>query len=216
MNTNEFFNKLKSENLSKLEKVSHISRQALHSASKNRNMKLDNLSSVAKALNFQVVLVPRRTEENLMSSLALFGAPLANSKNGTLSLTESVGEALKRARQDGVYESLVPYVLWKNVNQLHPLNLVAEAYSVNQVNVFGYFVEMAQAFRPHEKFRLMLKILEPARSPTEEFLVAATKTHFPELFLKNKLAVKWNLKVRGSVDDHLQRWEKWAQSPANY
>ncbi len=215
MNTNEFFNKLKSENLSKLEKVSHISRQALHSASKNKNMKLDNLCLVAKALNFQVVFTPRRTEENLMSSLALLGAPLAHSKNGTLSLSESVGEALTRARQDGVYESLVPYVLWKNVNQLNPLNLVAEAYSVNQVNVFGYFVQMAQAFRPHEKFRLMLKILEPARSPTEEFLVAGTKTQFPELFLKNKLAVKWNLKVRGSVNDHLQRWEKWAQSPSN-
>ncbi len=215
MNTTEFFNKLKSENLSKLEKVSHISRQALHSASKNRNMKLDNLTSLAKALNFQVVFTPRRTEENLMSSLALLGAPLAHSKNGTLSLSESVGEALTRARQDGVYESLLPYVLWKNVNQLNPLELVAEAYSVNQVNVFGYFVQMAQAFRPHEKFRLVLKILEPARSLTEEFLVAGTKTQFPELFLKNELAVKWNLKVRGSVDDHLQRWEKWAQSPSN-
>lgn len=215
MNTTEFFNKLKSENLSKLEKDSHVSRQALHSASKNRNMKLDNLSSVAKALNFQVVITPRRTEENLMSSLALLGAPLAHSKNGTLSLTECVGEALKRARQDGVYESLVPYVLWQNVDQMNPLHLVAEAYSVNQVNVFGYFVELAQAFRPHEKFSYMLKLLEPAQSTNVEFLVPTTKTHFPELFLKNNLAVKWNLKVRGSVDDHLQRWEKWAQSPSN-
>lgn len=74
---------------------------------------------------------------------------------------------------------------------------------------------MAQAFRPHEKFSFMLKLLEPARSPNEEFLVPTTKTHFPELFLKNTLANKWNLKVRGSVDDHLQRWEKWAQSPSN-
>lgn len=215
MDTNEFFKKLKSANLSKLEKVSHISRQALHSASKNKNMKLDNFSSVAKALNFQVVLTPRRTEENLMSSLAFFGAPVAHSKDGTLSFTESVGEALIKARQDGIYESLVPYVLWKNLNQLNPLNLVAEAYSANQVNVFGYFVEMAQAFRAHEKFEFMLKLMEPARSPTDEFLVVATKTQFPELFLKNKLAVKWNLKVRGSVDDHLQRWEKWAQSPSS-
>ena len=215
MNTTEFFNKLKSENLSQLEKDSHVSRQALHSATKNRNMKLNNLSSVAKALNFQVVLTPRRTEENLMSSLALLGAPLAHSKNGTLSLTECVREALTRARQDGVYESLVPYVLWKNADRLSPLNLVAEAYSVNQVNTFGYFVEMAQAFRPHEKFSFMLKLLEAARSTNEEFLVLTTKTHFPELFSKNNLAVKWNLKVRGSVQDHLQRWEKWAQSPSN-
>jgi hypothetical protein len=215
MKTAEFFNKLKSENLSQLEKDSHVSRQALHSASKSRNMKLDNLSSVAKALNFQIVLTPRLTEENLMSSLALLGAPLAHSKNGTLSLYESVSEALKRSREDGVYESLVPYVLWKNVDQLNPLKLVAKAYSTNQVNVLGYFIEMAHAFRPHEKFSFILKLLEPAKSLTEEFLVSSTKTHFPELFLKNKLAIKWNLKVRGSVDDHLQRWEKWAQSPSS-
>lgn len=215
MNTTEFFNKLKSENLSQLEKDSHVSRQALHSATKSRNMKLDNLNSVAKALNFQVTLTPRQTEENLMSSLALFGAPLAHSKKGTLSLTESVREALKRAREDGVYESLLPYVLWKNADQLNPLEVVAEAYTTNQVNVLGYFVEMAQAFRPHEKFSFMLKLLEAAQSTKEEFLVSVTTTRFPELFRKNKLAVKWKLKVRGSVEDHLQRWEKWAQSPSN-
>ncbi len=215
MNTTEFFNKLKLENLSQLEKDSHVSRQALHAASKNRNMKLDNLSSVAKALNFQVTLTPSLTEENLMSSLALLGAPVAHSKNGTLSLTECMREALRKARYDGVYESLVPYVLWKNIDKLNPLNLVAEALSTNQVNVFGYFVEMAQAFRPHEKFSFMLKLLEVAKSPTEEFLVTTTKTHFPDLFSKNTLAAKWNLRVRGTANDHLQRWEKWVQSPSN-
>jgi hypothetical protein len=31
--------------------------------------------------------------------------------------------------------------------------------------------------------------------------------YFAELFLKNPLALKWNFKVRGTPEDHFQRWE---------
>ncbi|MBC7753666.1 MAG: hypothetical protein H7Z71_05475 [Moraxellaceae bacterium] len=211
MKTLDFFTQLKSQNLSHLEKETGLSRQALHNAVKTKNMKLDNLTTVAQALNFKVEFTPRLTEENLLSSLVKWGAPLAHSNEGNLSLEMSVQESLKRARGDGVYETLLPYVLHCNVKNLNPLKIVAAAFNANQVNVFGYFVEMARKFHPHEKFDEMLKLLEPAKSIPVEFLVLSTKSRFPELFDKNTLALKWNLKVRGQVQDHLQRWEKWEQ-----
>ena len=212
MKTAEFFKTLKAHNLSHLEKESGVSRQGLHNALKTHNMKLDNLSAVAKALHLNVEFSPTTDEENLMSSLARWGAPVAHSKDGNLSLDECVRETLKRARQDGVYETLLPYVLCLNVDKLNPLTLAACAFTENQVNVLGYFVDLAQHFHPNEKFKYILKLLEPAKSDKKEYLVLSTKSYFPELFEKNKLALKWNLKVRGTLTDHLQRWDKWEKS----
>lgn len=212
MKTTEFFKTIKAHNLSHLEKDTGVSRQALHNALKSHNMKLDNLSSVAKALKLEVQFSPLMNEENLMSSLARWGAPLAQSKDGNLSLDECVRETLKRARQDGVYETLLPYVLCLNAKKLDPLTLASSAFAENQVNTLGYFVDLAHHFQPNEKFKYLLRLLEPAKSKDKEFLVLPTHTHFPELFKKNKLALKWNLKVRGKVEDHLKRWEKWEKS----
>lgn len=212
MKTTEFFKTLGSQNLSHLERDSGVSRQALHNATKTHNMKLDNLTSVAKALNLQVELTPRLTEKNLLASLAKWGAPLAHSKDGNLSFEQTVREALKRSREDGVYETLLPYLLYCNVGTMNSQQVVAAALFENQVNALGYFVELANRFRPHDKFKLMLKLLEPAKFLEKEYLVLSTKSHYPELFEKNDLALKWNLKTRGSVDGHLQRWVKWDQS----
>lgn len=215
MNTTEFFKVLKSQNLSHLEKDSGLSRQALHSAVKSHNMKLENLSALAKTLKLQVEFTPVKTEKNLMSSLSKWGAPLAHTKDGSLSLTACVRESLKQARHDGVYETLVPYVLCLNVEKLNPFELVAAAFLENQVNVLGYFVELANHFHSHAKFKYLLDLLRPAKNEQKEFLVLSTRTHFPELFEKNNLALKWNLLVRGNVEDHLQRWKKWEASPKN-
>lgn len=212
MNSTDFFKTLKSQNLSHLEKDIGVSRQALHNALKTHNMKLDNLSIVAKALNLKVEFIPITNEENVMSSLAKWGAPLAHSKNGNLSVEDCVRETLNLARHDGIYESLLPYVLYLNVKNINPLKLAATAYMENQVNVLGYFVELAHLFRPNAKFQFLLRLLEPAKSDDKEFLVLSTKSHFPEMFEKNKLALKWNLKVRGNEHDHLLRWEKWEKS----
>jgi hypothetical protein len=114
-----------------------------------------------------------------------------------------------------VYETFIPYLLAINVNKVEPLVLAAKSFEVSQVNVLGYFVEMAQEFRPHLNFENLLKYLSVAKSLENEFLIKDEKTSFPELFAKNHLALKWNLKVRGSVQDHLNRWEKWEKSQKN-
>jgi hypothetical protein len=212
MKTADFFNALKSQNLTHVEKDSGVSRQALHSALKSHNMKLDNLSRVAKAINLKLEFVPVRTEDNLLASLAKWGAPLAHLKDGSLSFEETVGESLKESRYDGVYETLVPYLMTLNLEKLNVHKLVATALFAEQVNVMGYFAELANRFHPHEKLQSLIKMLQPAKSSSNEFLVLTTKSNFPELFEKNKLAQKWNLKVRGSVDDHLLRWRKWKTS----
>ncbi len=207
-----FFNKMDSQNLSELERRTGVSRQALHNALKTHNMKLDNLSAVANAMNLSIHFRPRASEENLLSSLVRWGAPLAHSRGGTFSLNETVEEALKSSRKDGVYESLVPYLLVRNLSRLDPLALAAAAFRTKEVNTLAYFTEMANAFRPNAKFEFLLRLLNPAKNLNEEFLVKSTRSHFPELFLKNPLALKWNLKVRGTPEDHFQRWEKWENS----
>ena len=209
MNTSAFFKVLKAQNLSHLEEEVGLSRQALHNALKSHNMKLENLSKLAKSLNLQVEFSPLKNENNLMSSLVKFGAPLAHTKDGSLSLEECVRESLKQARHDGFYETLVPYVLCFNINKMNPLEMASAAFSVNQVNVLGYFVELANVFKPNVKFDYLLSLLKPAKSKKKELLVLTTKSHFPELFEKNELALKWNLLVRGNIEHHLERWKKW-------
>ncbi len=212
MEAPNFFSKLSSQNISELERRTGISRQALHNALRTHNMKLDNLSAVANAMNLSVHFRPRASEENLLSSLVHWGVPLAHSGGGTFSLTETVEEGLKSSRKDGAYESLIPYLLVRNLNGLDPLALGAAAFRTKEVNTLAYFTEMANAFGPNEKFKFLLHLLAPAKNPSREFLVKSTRSHFPELFLKNPLAVKWNLKVRGTPDDHFRRWEKWDNS----
>ncbi len=212
MKTADFFNSLKSENLTHLEKESGVSRQALHGAFNSHNMKLDNLNRVAKARKLKLEFLPVLTEDNLLASLAKWGAPLAHSKNGSFSLEETVGESLKKSRSDGLYETLVPYMLSLNLEKINVRKLAAVALDADQVNVLGYFVELSNQFNPHEKLRLLLDLLQPAKTPSKEFLVLTTKSNFPELFEKNKLALKWNLLVRGDVTDHMQRWNKWKMS----
>ena len=175
-------------------------------------MQLENVESVAKAMHLNVEFVPDKTEDNLLASLARFDVPVAHTKDGNLEFGDVVKESLGRSRKDGAYETYVPFLLAKNASKVDPLKLAAKAFEVGQVNVLGYFVEMARVFRPHSKFDHLLKLLAVAKNPQNEFLVLTEKTHFPELFEKNKLALKWNLKVRGTVDDHMQRWEKWAKS----
>lgn len=211
----EFFSQLEKQNLSALEHKAGISRQALHNALKSHNMKLLNLNSVAKAMQFDVVATPLRTESNLLASLAKYGVPVAHTKDGTLSFAEVVQKALVKAREDGAYETFLPYLLATNGDKLEPLKLAAKAFEVNQVNVLGYFTEMANLFKPSAALEELLRLLAPAQNNQTEFLVLATRSNFPELFEKNQLALKWNLKVRGTVQDHLDRWEKWVQSPNN-
>lgn len=215
METSAFFKKLAGESLTELERKTGVTRQALHNARKTQNMKLDNLRAVAKAMNFRLDFRPVTSEENLLSSLVEFGVPVAHSGEGTLSLTETVAEALKAARKDGAYESFTPYLLTVNVEKLDPLGLAAAAFQAKEVNALGYFVEMANAFHPHPRFKALLRLLEPAKDTSQEFLVRDKKTLFPELFAKNPLALKWNLKVRGTPENHFERWRKWQRSQRN-
>ena len=213
MRMKEFFSELKSKNLSHLEKKAGVSRQALHSALKSHNMKLENLRLVANAMLLDVEFSPVRTEENLLGSLARFGVPVAHSKDGNLQFDMTVAEGLLYSRKDGAYESFIPFLLIKNSMLVQPLKLAAKAFESDQVNVLGYFVEMAHQYRPDDRFESLIKLLAVAKKPKKEFLVLENKSQYIELFEKNHLALKWNLLVRGTVKDHMQRWEKWDQSP---
>jgi hypothetical protein len=212
MNTTEFFKHLKKENLSKLEKRAGVSRQALHQALHTQNMKLVNLNSLAKALDLRVELSPVPSEENLLASLARYGAPLAHSRGGSLSLEEALAESLNWSRRDGLYESVVPFVLIKNAKQLNVKKMVGLAYQNDQVNVLGYFAEMAQQYRSHGNLQMLLDLLVPGKESAKELLLLKTRMNFPELFERNPFAAKWNLWVRGRFADHRDRWEKWEES----
>ena len=212
MKANLFFKELKKQNLTQLEKSTDLSRQALHGALKSKNMQLKNLETVAQAMNYQVVLLPTETEENVLASLKKWGAPVAHSSDGTLDLEHTVLAAIKFSRKVGLYESLVPYVLVKNVSTLNLLKLMGLALQENQVYVLGYFVEMANSFRTHPKLVQLLEFLSPMKGHKRETLVVSEKVNFPELFEKNSVALNWNLLVRGTLEDHLQRWGKWEKS----
>ncbi len=209
MEASGFFSKLNSENLSKLEREAGVTRQALHNARRTHNMKLDNLRAVARALNYDVNFQPVKSEENLLRSLVDYGVPVAHSGGGTLTLTEAVAEGVRAARKDGAYESFIPYLLAINADRLDPLALAAAAFQTKEVNTLGYFAEMANAFCPHRTFKVLLRLLERAKNKSQELLVRTTKSRYHELFTRNPFALKWNLKVRGTPENHFERWRKW-------
>lgn len=212
MKADLFFRELEKQNLSQLERSTDLSRQALHAALKSKNMQLKNLESVAKAMNYQVVMLPSQTEENVLASLKKWGAPVAHSADGTLDLENAVVAAMKLSRKEGLYESLTPYVLVRNVSRLKLLRLMGLAMQEDCVQVLGYFVDMANAFHPQAKFEKLLELLLPMRPEKKEMLVLSEKANFPELFGKNQAALRWNLLVRGRLEDHLHRWEQWEKS----
>lgn len=212
METSKFFQKLKAQNLSQLEQQAKVTRQALYNAMKTKNMKLDSLRAVAKAMSYKVELVPEVSENNLLSSLVRWGAPLAHSADGTLSLEETLVEACKQARKDGLFESVVPYVLFKNASKLNPNKLVGLAFQKELAYVVGYFAEVSHLFRPHANLQKVMKMLEAGKEEDRQLLVTTTKMNFPELFERNKVALKWNLLVRGNLEDHFDRWNKWERS----
>ncbi len=179
---------------------------------KTKNIKLDNLRSVAKAMNYKIELVPSLNEDNFLSSLVNWGAPLAHSGGGNLTLEVTVIEACKQARKDGIFESVVPFVLAKNAPNLNVNELVGLAFQNNQANVLGYFAELAHLFYPHSNLQKIIKLVESSKTEKRELLVTTTKMNFPELFERNAIALKWNLLVRGNVKDHLDRWSQWEQS----
>jgi hypothetical protein len=212
MNAAKFFQELQHQNLSALERQTKVTRQALHNALKTRNMKLDNLSTVAGAMNYQVELVPSLQEHNVLASLVKYGAPLAHSNDGNLPLELAVTEACKLSRKDGFYESVVPYVLAKNANCLKEYDLVGLAFQNNQPNVLGYFAELANMFRANTRLQKLMRLLDAGKPDTEELLVLTTQMNFPEMFTKNQAALNWKLLVRGNPEEHFNRWNKWEQS----
>lgn len=212
MNVRQFFANLKTQNLSELERTTTVSRQALYGALKTRNMKLQNLESVAKSLNYEVSFEPVKTEANVLASLARFGVPVAYEAGGSLSLEQAVAFGLELSREDGLFESVLPYALAVNAEKLNVPLLVGAAFELNQAKVLGYFAAMANHFRPHENLMELLRLLSPLKSSNRELLVRKNKVNFPELFEKNELALEWGLLVRGTAKYHLERWNKWAQS----
>ncbi|MBV2169140.1 MAG: hypothetical protein KUL82_10580 [Bdellovibrio sp.] len=212
MKTAEFFAQVKRQNFSNLEKKASVSRQALYDAVKSRNMKLRNFESLAKAMNYRLEVVPDSSEQNVLASLKRAGAPVAYSGDGSLDLENAVALGLKGAHHEGLYESLVPYVLATNAERLDLNKLLGLAFEYGEAHVLGYFIEMANAFQPHPKFEKALKVLSPMRSEKPQLLVEAEKSKFKELFEKNSAARRWNFLVRGTLEDHLMRWESWNQS----
>lgn len=212
MKTAEFFKQVRLQNFSDLEKKAHVSRQALYGALKSKNMKLQNFESLAKAMNYRLSVVPDVTEENVLASLKKAGAPVAFSGDGNLDLESALAASLQLAHREGLYESVVPYVLVLNVEKLNLNKVLGLAFESGDANVLGYFMEMANAFHPHPKFEKALLVLSPMKSDEPELLVRSEKSNFAELFKRNSAALKWNLLVRGKLEDHLMRWESWNQS----
>jgi hypothetical protein len=212
MNTKAFFKNLGKQNLSELERKTSLSRRALGSAKKSHNMKLDNLENLAEALGLSLNFVPVTDEENVLSSLKRFEAPLAHKAGGNLDLGQALVASFKFARIEGLYESVVPYVMAVNANNLNPRNLVAMTQLENgEVAVLGYFAQMANEFSPHPHLTelVTLAALFHEQKPKKETLIKNEKVNFVELFEKNRVALRWGFLARGTLKDHLDRWNKW-------
>jgi len=212
MNTKAFFKNLGMQNLSELERKTDLSRRALGSAKKSHNMKLDNLENLAEALGLSLNFVPVADEENVLSSLKRFNAPLAHETGGNLDLAQALVASFKFARTEGLYESVVPYVMAVNAKNLNPRDLVALTHLENgEVAVLGYFAQMANEFSSHPHLTELVKLADSFREkkPKKETLLKNEKVNFVELFEKNRVALRWGFLVRGTVKDHLDRWNKW-------
>ncbi len=209
MNSREFFKKLDQQNKSQLERKSGLSRQAVVDAVRSKNLKLKNLERLAQHMDLKLVFEPSSSESNVLSSLEKFGAPVTSGTEGNLPLELALAYALKLSHKDGLYESLLPFVLATNANDLDLEYLTASAVLQKEAGTLGYFVSMANAFLPNQNLKTLKSYLEPFKLKVEQTLLMNEKVNFPEMFRKNKFALEWKLLVRGKFEDHLARWNKW-------
>ncbi len=209
MNSNEFFKKLDLQNKSQLERKTGLSRQAVVDAVRSKNLKLKNLERLVQHMDLKLVFEPSASETNVLSSLKKFGAPVTAETDGNLPLELALAYALKLSHKDGLYESLLPFVLATNANDLDLEYLTASAVLQKEAGTLGYFVSMANAFLPNQKLKTLKSYLEPFKFKDERTLLKEEKVNFPEMFRKNKFALEWKLLVRGKFEDHLARWDKW-------
>jgi len=212
MNTNEFFELLDDQNKADLSRKSGLSRQAVFDALKTRNFKLQTLKRVARNLNLEVSLKPLESEGNVLASLAKFGSVSGQDEPGTLDLEESLAAGLFFVHSSGLLESLLPYVLALNAKKLNVTRLFALSLLREEAATLGYLVGMASKFKPHANLEKLKSLCVPFKFSSETPLLKNQVANFPEILRKNDVAREWNVLARGTVKDHLDRWEKWQRS----
>lgn len=197
--------KLSDVNLAEVERETKVSRRTLYNLLENKN----TTEKTATKLSEYFLAVE---ENELYGNLRFFKAPLVVETKNSMSLEEAVFKALSAAKNDGLLESVLPYVLYKNRASLNLDRMYELTLPQGLLFNFCYFLEVANEFSQHKPFKVFLKkchSLLPKKLQLSPLASRKVPDYALPLFMKNEAGLKWKFLVLGNLKDHLDRYRKW-------
>lgn len=200
---------LSSSNLQRLARATKLSRTTLY---KVMEAKPTTTATLGKLSSF----FENKTANELYQNLKFYGAPLAEkNRRKTLTLEETLLEALKVSRTDSLVESVLPYVLFKNRAVLNLPLLLRESVKSDVDRLLGYYLDVSNQYKPNKTFKNFthdMRNLFHYETNQPQTLNGKTVKEFAlSAYLKNTVALDWGLLVRGELSHYLERFHKWEQ-----
>jgi hypothetical protein len=201
--------------VSRLSESTGLSRQALYDLFDGGDMKLSNLEKVSEALGVELSFsVASATAEDILGNLTQYGAPLMIERPKVpLSLVETLVKALGLVKKESRLTSVLPYFLLKKYRSLNEKELLSRLRNNPEgLQLFGYFLEVALAFRKRKSLqRLLLKVERSLDS--KSFLVLRDGDESKSLKeferFNNPAAKKWRVGTREALSYLVERCKKW-------
>jgi hypothetical protein len=206
----QLLEKLKISNLQEISKSTKLSRQTLYNFLNGQNTTTDTINKLKTYFQMQI-------DDQLYTDLKFYGAPLAV-KDGrpNLELDQALLNALQASRSDSLLESVLPYVFYKNQEALNLEVLFRESVKLNNDQLLGYYLEMADQFIPVQKFKnftnLMRQIFVYDLRPLMTISGKPVPDYAISAYMKNTVALSWGLLVRGELKFQIERFKKWGLS----
>lgn len=198
---------LKNTNLSEVMRETKVSRQTLYNVLQNKNTTKE---TVTKLVDYFY----KKNNAEVYQNLKFYGAPLFENAKKTYSLEQTLFYALNLSRNDGLVESVLPYVLYKNRSVVNLKFLYRKCMKEDLDNLLGYYLEVSTKFRSNKNFEKFLKYMKELCDHQTLQPVPLGKRKVPEYarsaYTQNEVALSWGLLVRGELNHHLERFEKWA------
>lgn len=199
---------------SRLADDSGISRQGIYRLLSERNPRYETLEKLASTLRIDLDLTKNLpSTEEIYSSLKEHGAPLsAQTIEHPLPLEESLARGISLSRTDGLISSIIPYLLFRKIDDLNTPRLISLCDSLGESRTLGYYADVANAFKSNEKLKRLADLifdlhfgqesLSKNEKPTESFRHLAKLTD-------NPIAKKWKFMTIDNLEHHLERYNKW-------
>jgi hypothetical protein len=201
------------KNFSELEGQTGISRQSFYNFLKNDSMRLSNFTELLSSLDIEIKYQKKINLNIVLESLCYFGAPIGIKPSKKLDLETTLSEAIRASRKDPLLETLIPFVIGKNHDDLDYTDLIKKCLCQDTERYLGYYLSMSFEFWKHKgiltQIHRLSEIIEISGSDWISLLKEPPQAKYRANYEQNSCAKHWKIWTKGDLISHIQRWEKW-------